>query len=177
MNAKRLDLLHELVPTASLIALIANPLNVAEIREVERAAGVLGVRLLILRASNLKEVEEAFATLVAQRAGALQVTGDPTFFTWREQLAALAARHAVPAIYLYRETVEAGGLLSYGTNLLEGYRTVGVYAARILKGEKPADLPVQQGTKLELFINAKTAKALGITVPLPLSGRADEIIE
>jgi len=177
MNAKRLDLLHELVPNASLIALIANPLNSAEIREVERAAAVIGVRLLILRVSNLEEVEEAFVTLVAQRAGALLVSGDPTFFVWRERLATLAARHAVPAIYLYREIVEAGGLMSYAMSFVEGYRAVGAYAARILNGEKPADLPVQQSSKSEFVINLKAAKALGIEVPTGILFRADEVIE
>lgn len=177
INAKRLDLLHELVPTASLIAVIANPLNVAEIEGVERAAAVIGVRLLILRVSNLKEVEEAFATLVAQRAGALLVSGDPTFFAWRERLATLAARHGVPAIYLYREIVETGGLMSYALNFVEAYRTVGAYAARILNGEKPGDLPVQQSSKFEFVINLKAAKALGLVVPPELLARADEVIE
>jgi putative tryptophan/tyrosine transport system substrate-binding protein len=177
VNAKRLDLLHELVPMASTIALIANPLNLAEIREAERAADAIGLRLLVLRASTLKEVEEAFATLVAQRVGAVQVTGDPTFFTWREQLAAMAVRHRVPAIYVYRETVEAGGLISYATDAVEAYRTVGDYTARILKGEKPADLPVQQTTKSELVINLRTAKALGIDLPTGILVRADEVIE
>jgi putative tryptophan/tyrosine transport system substrate-binding protein len=177
VNAKRLDLLHELVPMASTIALIANPLNLAEIREAERAADAIGVRLLVLRASTLKEVEEAFATLAAQRVGALQVTGDPTFFTWRGQLAAMAVHYQVPAIYVFRETVEAGGLISYATNIVEGYRTVGDYTARILRGEKPADLPVQQTTKSELVINLRTAKALGINVPTGILVRADEVIE
>ena len=177
VNAKRLDLLHELVPNASLIALIANPLNSAEIREVERAAAVIGVRLLILRVSNLNEVEEAFATLVAQQAGALLVSGDSTFLTWRERLATLAAHHAVPALYLCREIVEAGGLMSYAMSIVEGYRTVGAYAARILNGEKPTDLPVQQSSKSELVINLKAAKALGIEVPADILVRTDEVIE
>jgi putative ABC transport system substrate-binding protein len=177
VNAKRLDLLHELVPMASTIALVANPLNLAEIREAKRAADAIGVRLSVLRVSTLKEVEEAFVTLVAQRAGAVQVTGDPTFFMWREQLAAMAARDRVPAIYVYRETVEAGGLISYATDIVEGYRTVGEYAGRILKGEKPSDLPVQQATKSELVINLRTAKALGIDVPTGILVRADEVIE
>jgi putative tryptophan/tyrosine transport system substrate-binding protein len=177
VNAKRLDLLHELVPTTSSIALIANPFNVAEISELERAAAVIGVRLLILRVRNLKDIEEAFATLVAQRAGALLVSGDPTFFAWREQVATLAARHMVPAIYSYREIVEAGGLMCYAVNIVEPYRTVGAYAARILNGEKPADLPVQQSAKFEFVINLKAAKALGIEVPTGILVRADEVIE
>jgi putative ABC transport system substrate-binding protein len=177
VNAKRLDLLHQLVPTASLIALIANPANLAEIKEVERAAAVIGVRLLILRVSNLKEVEEAFATLVAQRAGALLVSGDPTFFAWRERLATLAARHMVPAIHLYRETVEADGLMSYAMNIFEGYRTVGAYTARVLNGEKPGDLPVQQSSKSEFIINLKAARALGLTIPETLLATADEVIQ
>jgi putative ABC transport system substrate-binding protein len=144
---------------------------------VERAADAIGVRLLVLRASTLKEVEEAFAMLAAQRVGAVQVTGDPTFFTWRGQLAAMAVHYQVPAIYVFRETVEAGGLMSYATNFIEGYRTVGDYTARILKGEKPGDLPVQQTTKSELVINLRTAKALGIDVPTGILVRADEVIE
>jgi putative tryptophan/tyrosine transport system substrate-binding protein len=177
VNAKRLDLLHELVPMASTIALIANPLNLAETREEKRAADAIGVRLSVLPASTLKEVEEAFATLVAQRVGAVQVTGDPIFFTWRVQLAAMAVRYRVPAIYVHREIVEAGGLMSYATDIVEGYRTVGDYTARILKGEKPADLPVQQATKSELVINLRTAKALGLTIPPNLLALADEVIE
>jgi putative tryptophan/tyrosine transport system substrate-binding protein len=177
VNAKRLDLLHELVPTASSIALIANPVNLAEIREVERAAAVIGVRLPILRVSNLKDVEEAFATLVAQRAGALLVSGDPAFFAWRERIATLAARHKVPAIYMLREFVQAGGLMCYALDLVEPYRTLGSYAARILNGEKPADLPVQQSAKYEFVINLKAAKALGIEVPTGILVRADEVIE
>jgi putative tryptophan/tyrosine transport system substrate-binding protein len=177
VNAKRLDLLHELVPAASSIALIANPLNLAEIREAERAANVIGVHLLILGASNPKEVENAFATLVARQVGAVQVTGDPTFFTWREQLVALAARYRMPAIYVFRETVEAGGLISYETNIVEGYRIVGDYTGRVLKGEKPADLPVHQATTSEMVINLRTAKALGIEVPTGILVRADEVIE
>jgi putative tryptophan/tyrosine transport system substrate-binding protein len=135
------------------------------------------VRLLILRVSNLNEVEEAFATRVAQQAGALLVSGDPTFFAWRERLATLAAHHAVPAIYLYREIVEAGGLMSYAMSIVEAYRTVGAYAARVLNGEKPADLPVQQSSKSEFVINLKAAKALGIEVPAGILVRADEVIE
>jgi putative ABC transport system substrate-binding protein len=177
VNAKRLDLLHQLVPTASLIALLANPLNFAETREVQRAATILGVRLLILNARNQKEVEAAFATLVEQRAGALLVSGDPTFLTWREQLVALAARNAVPAIYLHRETVEAGGLMSYDSDRLDANRIVGGYTGRILNGEKAADLPVQLPTKFEMVINLKTAKALGLTIPEALLATANKVIE
>jgi putative ABC transport system substrate-binding protein len=170
-------LLHELVPTVSLFAMLANPLNIAEIPEVQHAADVLGVRLLVLNASNQAEVEAAFATLAEKRAGALLVSGDPTFFTWRYQLVALAARHALPAIYIPREFVEAGGLMSYSSDLNEGPRVAGSYAGRILKGEKPSDLPVQQATKFEFFLNLKTAKALGLNVPTSILLRANEVIE
>jgi putative ABC transport system substrate-binding protein len=177
VDAKRLDLLHELVPAAPLIALLANPTNLAEFRELGRAAAVLGVRLLILNASNQTEIDAAFATLIEQRAGALVVSGDPTFFTWQEQIVALAARHAVPAIYTYSETVEVGGLMSYTPDRAELYRQVGAYAGRILNGEQPGDLPVHQSTRIELVLNLKTAKALGLVVPLSILLRANEVID
>ena len=141
------------------------------------AAGKLGLQLHVLNASNEHELESVFATMVQLQIGALVIGADAFFTNRSEQIAALAVRHAVPAIYQTREFAAAGGLISYGSGQLEGYRIFGVYAGRILKGEKPADLPVQQATKVELIINLKTAKALGLTIPLPLSGRADELIE
>jgi putative ABC transport system substrate-binding protein len=179
--AKRLELLHELVPTASIVALLVNPTNttLAETttRELETAARTLGLEFYVLHASSEREIDAAFATLIQLRAGALVIGADALFNSRSEQLAALTIRHRVPAIYQYREFVSAGGLMSYGTPVADTYRPLGVYTGRILKGEKPADLPVQQATKIELIINLKTAKALGITVPLPLIGRADEVIE
>ena len=179
--AKRLQLLHELVPAASEIAFLRNPTNpyfsALETRELQAAAAVLAVRLLLLDASSLREIEAAFTNLVTQRAGAFLLGTDPFFITSRDQLVALANRHAVPAIYPFREDVAAGGLASYGASNRDAFRLVGEYAGRILSGKKPADLPVQQLTKLEMAINLKTARALGLTIPLPLLGRADKVIE
>jgi putative ABC transport system substrate-binding protein len=179
--AKRLELLHELVPTATIVALLVNPTNptLAETitRDLEVAARTLGVQLHVLHASSEREIDTAFATLVELRAGALVIGADAFFNSRSEQLAALTLRHAVPAIYQFREFVSAGGLMSYGSTVADTYRPLGVLTGRILKGEKPAELPVQQATKVELIINMKTAKALGLTVPLPLLGRADEVIE
>jgi putative ABC transport system substrate-binding protein len=181
VTAKRLELLHELVPTATTIAALVNPTSpvVADTvtRDLQTAAGALGLQLRVLHASNEREFEAAFASLVQLRAAGLVIGGDALFNSRSEQLAALTVRHAVPAIYQFREFVSAGGLMSYGTTVVDTYRPLGVYTGRILKGEKPAELAVQQATKLELIINMKTAKALGITVPLPLIGRADEVIE
>jgi putative tryptophan/tyrosine transport system substrate-binding protein len=179
--AKRFEMLHELVPAATPIAFLVNPTNAAiaqaDTREAQVAARVLGVHLLVFNASSPSEIDTAFATLVVERAGALLTNSDSFFMTQRVQLAVLAARHAVPAIYAYRENVEAGGLMSYGSNNLDSARQVGVYTGRILKGEKPADLPVQQVTKLKLAINLKTAKALGLTIPETLLAIADQVIE
>jgi putative ABC transport system substrate-binding protein len=181
VGPKRLELLHELLPTATIIAALVNPTSpsLAEpfTRTLKTAASTLGLQLHILQASTEQDFDGVFAALAQLRAGAL-VIGPDTFFNARiEQLAALTLRHAVPAIYQYREFATAGGLMSYGTDETEYYHLVGIYAGRILKGEKPADLPVVQSTKVELILNLKTAKALGITVPLPLIGRADEVIE
>jgi putative ABC transport system substrate-binding protein len=178
---KQLELLHELIPTATNMAALINPTNpnVAETvsRDLQAAAGALGLQLLVLHASAERDLDAAFATLVQRRAGAL-VIGSDTFFGSRvEQLAALMLRHAVPAIYTGHEFTDAGGLMSYASRLTDAFHLVGVYTSRILKGEKPADLPVQQATKVELVINLKTAKALGLTFPLPLLARADEVIE
>jgi putative tryptophan/tyrosine transport system substrate-binding protein len=179
--AKRLQLLHELVPTATIVALLVNPSNTALAetitKELEAAARTLGVQLHVLHASSERELDTAFATLVQLRAGALVIGADALFNSRSEQLAELTIRHRVPAIYQFREFVSAGGLMAYGSTVLDTYRPLGVYTGRILKGEKPAELPVQQATKVELVINMKTAKALGLTVPLPLIGRADEVIE
>jgi putative tryptophan/tyrosine transport system substrate-binding protein len=179
--AKRLELLHELAPRASVIGLLFNPTNPvavkAQTEEAEQAARVLGVRIVVLHASSQNEVDEVFARLAQQGIGALVVSGNPLFLARGEQLAALASRFAMPTIYQYRETTRQGGLMNYGTNLADAYRLVGSYTGRILKGEKPADLPVQQSVNVELAINLKTAKALGITFPTALLVRADEVIE
>jgi putative ABC transport system substrate-binding protein len=178
---KRLQLLHELVPTARVIALLVNPANptLAETnsKELQAAARTLGLELHVLTASTDGDFEGVFAKLSQLRAGALVIGADPFFTSRSEQLAALAIRHAVPAVYETRAFAAAGGLMSYGGNITDAYRLTGVYAGRVLKGDKPADLPVQQVTKVEMYINLKTAKALGINVPNTLIGRADEVIE
>jgi ABC-type uncharacterized transport system substrate-binding protein len=178
---KKLALLHEVVPTARTIALLINPTNPtlaeAQTKYGEAAARALGLRLHIMHASTERDFEMVFARLAQMKTGGLVIGGDALFASRREQLGALAVRHAVPAIYQYREFAEAGGLMSYGSSATDAYRLIGVYTGRILKSERPADLPVQQSTKFELIINLKTAKTLGLTVPLPLLGRADEVIE
>jgi putative tryptophan/tyrosine transport system substrate-binding protein len=177
---KRLQLLHDLVPNAELIALLVNPTSpVAEpqMRDAQAAARALGVRLTILSAVTESDFNKVSASLVQQRADALFVSADPFFSSRREHLVALAARHAIPTLYEFREFVEAGGLMSYGTVLRDGYYKGGNYVARILKGAKPADLPVEQIDKFELVINVTTAKALGLTVPDKLLALADEVIE
>jgi putative tryptophan/tyrosine transport system substrate-binding protein len=177
---KRLELLSELVPQAGVIALLVNPNNPnAErvMRDVREAARAKGVQLLIQKASSESEIDTAFATLVQLKAGALVVGADAFFSSRREQLVALASRHAVPAIYEWREFPAAGGLISYGTSLTGVYSQLGLYAGRILKGAKPADLPVQQPTRFELVVNLKTASALGLAVPPSILARADEVIE
>ena len=178
--AKQFEILHETVPKAALIGFLVNP-TIADTetntKNALAAAEFVGQKLLVVQASTDGELEAAFATLVQQRAGALVVGADPFFISRRDKLVELAARQKLPAIYTLRQFATAGGLMSYGTSITEALRIVGLYAGRILKGEKPADLPVQQSTKVELVINLKTAKTLGLTIPLPLLGRADEVIE
>jgi putative ABC transport system substrate-binding protein len=181
LGPKQLELLHELVPAATTIALLVNPATptIAETltRELRTAARTFELQLHVLHASTERDFDTAFAALERLRAGALVVATDNFFNSHRQQLTALAVRHAVPTIYPFHEYAQAGGLMSYGTSFAAPFRQIGIYAGRILKGERPADLPVQQTTKIELIINLKTAKALGLTVPNSLLGRADEVIE
>ena len=181
VGPKRLELAHDLAPTATTIAVLVNPTNrntETELRDLEAAATALGLRLHILRASTERDLDEVFATLSRLRAGVLVISGADTFLISRsEQIAALSVHHAVPTIFQFREFAAAGGLLSYGGSITDTYRQAGIYAGRILKGEKPADLPVQQGVKVELIVNLKTARALGVAVPTALLVRADEVIE
>jgi putative ABC transport system substrate-binding protein len=178
---KRLEMLRELLPGATNIALLINPTSpaVAEtlLRDSQAAAVTLRLKLHVLNASADRDLEPAFADLARLRADALVIGSDPFFTARSEQLGALAVRHAVPAIYEFREFAVAGGLVGFGSRLADAYRLAGLYTGRVLKGEKPANLPVQQSTRVELIINLKTAKALGIDIPLPLVGRADEVIE
>jgi ABC-type uncharacterized transport system substrate-binding protein len=178
---KRLELAHELVPTASVIAALINPTNrntaEPQLRDLQAAAHTFGLQLRIVHASIDRDFDTVFANLAQLRPGALVISNDAFFNGRIQQLAELSLRHAVPAVFENREFVAAGGLMSYGGSLPDAYRLAGVYAARILKGEKPGELPVQQSTKIQMFLNLKTAKALGIPVPLPLLARADEVIE
>jgi putative tryptophan/tyrosine transport system substrate-binding protein len=181
LSAKRLGLLRELLPKAARIGVLVNPTNVETteraMKDINAAAGALGLQIQVLNASNGDEIDSAFTTLVSDRADALLVGPDAFFASRRVQIAILAARHMVPAIYTIREYAEAGGLISYGTDVTDSLRQQGVYVGRILKGAKPTDLPVVQSTKFELVINLRTAKALGLTVPPTLLARADGVIE
>jgi putative ABC transport system substrate-binding protein len=180
LEPKRLELLREMVPTASATAALLNPTSPnagTQTRELQEAARALGLQLHILNASTEADFEKAFETLLQLNVGAMFIAADPFFSSQVEQLAALSLRHAMPAVYSTREFAAAGGLMSYGGSITEPYRLSGAYCGRILKGEKPADLPVQQATKVDLVLNLKTARALGIKVPLTLLGRADEVIE
>jgi putative ABC transport system substrate-binding protein len=181
MGPKRLELLHELVPNARVIGLLVNQADTTvaqpQLRAIQSAADSLGVGLQVVNASSEHDFDGAFAKLAELRAGGLVISAENVFTRGMEQLANLTVRHSVPAVFYYREFAAAGGLASYGPDIGESYRMAGIYTARVLKGDKPADLPVQQVTKFELYINLRTAKAFGITVPLPLSGRADEVIE
>ena len=179
--SKRLELLHELLPTATIMALLVNPadpdLAKSTSGEVLSAAHTLGLELHVLNASTESDFDEVFAKIIQLQVRGLVIGSGPFLTSWSEQLAALALRHAVPAVFQWRQFTAAGGLMSYGADVTELYRLAGNYTGRILKGDKPANLPVQQAIKVELFLNLKTAKALGLTIPLPLLGRADEVIE
>jgi putative ABC transport system substrate-binding protein len=180
LAAKQLEVLHELLRTSAAVALLVNPntpLTEPETKGVREAARSLGLQLHVLDASTEGEIDAAFGKLIELRAGALVVSVDPFLTSQRAQIVALAARHAVPAIYGVREFATAGGLMSYGTDLADVYRQVGIYASKILKGAKPADLPVQRVVRVEFVINLKTAKTLGLTFPITLLGRADEVVE
>jgi putative ABC transport system substrate-binding protein len=180
MAPKRLEILVEAVPNATAIGFLVNPTNpnaVSETSEIQAAAATIRRKLLVVKASTDSELEAAFTKLAQQRVGALCVAADQYFLSRRDRLAALASGHGLPAIYNAREYVTAGGLMSYGTLVADAHRLMGIYAGRILGGEKPANLPVQQSTKLELVINLRTAKALGLEVPAQLLARADEVIE
>ena len=179
--AKRVELLHEAVPRTSSIAVLINPtsptLTKTTIEDAQTAAHSVGLELHILEASTEHDFDAVFANVIQLRAGGLVIGTDAFFSSRLEQLAALSVRHAVPTVYHFREFAAAGGLIAYGGSLAEAFSGLGVYTGRILKGEKPADLPVQQVTKVELYINLKTARALGLNIPLPVVGRADEVIE
>jgi putative tryptophan/tyrosine transport system substrate-binding protein len=180
LGAKRLELMHELVPKATAVGVLVNPNNPiskAQFQDLQETAHAIGQQFTVLNASTEHDLDMAFSTLLERGCGGLVVSGDPFFTAQRERIVALAARHAVPTIYQWREFAIAGGLVSYGPSLTDGYRRAGVYAGRILKGDKPADLPVEQPTRFEMVLNLKTAKTLGLEVPTSILLRADEVIE
>jgi putative tryptophan/tyrosine transport system substrate-binding protein len=180
MGSKRFELLHQMVPGATSVAALVNPASLyreARTRDWENAARALGIRLLVLDAGTARGIEEAFAIMAQQKIEALIAAQDPFYFVQRHQLVALAARYRMPAIYHAREAVEAGGLMSYGPSIADGYHLAGVYVGRVLRGEMPADLPVQQSTRFEMVVNRKTAKALGLDVPQTLLVAADDVID
>ena len=180
LEPKRLEVINELVPNAAILGVVVDPNSpdtAVEIRELSAAAGTLGKQIKTFNVSNESEISAAFAAMAEQRVAAAMVTSSPIYLPQRQKFTDVAARYAIPTVYFVRDFVEAGGLMSYGTSFADAYRLAGVYAGRILKGDKPGDLPVQQSVKVELVINLKTAKTLGVRVPLPLVGRADEVIE
>jgi putative tryptophan/tyrosine transport system substrate-binding protein len=180
LESKRLELLHEVVPKAAIIGVMVDPNSPdteRQLRELPVAAGSIGQRIVILKAGTEREVEAAFASIPAERIDALLIASSPFYLPLRQRIVALAAHYNVPAIYFFRDFAVAGGLMSYGTDLADAYRQAGRYAGRILKGEKPSDLPVQQSIKVEFVVNLETAKSLGLSISLPLLGRADEVIE
>jgi putative ABC transport system substrate-binding protein len=180
VGPKRLELLHDVVPTISTFVLLINPADrsaESQTRALEAAAKTLGLKIHTLHASTTTDFDNVFTAMTRLRAGALLISADPFFTSHSKELAELTVRHGVPAMFRFREFTVAGGLMSYGSSLTDAYRLAGVYTGRILKGEKPADLPVQQSTKVELFINLKSAKSLGVIVPPALLARADEVIE
>ena len=178
--AKEFEVLRETIPKTAFVGCLVNPTSAtaeSETKDLRAVAEFVGQKLLVVHAHTDSELEAAFVTLAQQHPGALMIVGDAFFLSRRDKLVELAARQKLPTIYNLREYAVAGGLMSYGTSITDAHRIVGLYTGRILKGEKPADLPVQQSTKVELIVNLKTAKALGITIPLSLLGRADEVIE
>jgi ABC-type uncharacterized transport system substrate-binding protein len=180
LEPKRLEVINELVPNATILGVVVDPNSpdtAVEIKELLAAAGTLGKQIKTFNVSNDGEISAAFAAMAEQRVAAAMVTSSPIYLPQRQKFTDVAARYAIPTVYFVRDFVEAGGLMSYGTSFADAYRLAGVYAGRILKGDKPGDLPVQQSVKVELVINLKTAKTLGMSVPMPLLGRADEVIE
>jgi putative ABC transport system substrate-binding protein len=180
LGPKELEALHDLRPQAAIIAALLNPdlaTTASQLKDVEMAAGTLGLQIRVLHANTEREIEKVFASLPQVQAGGLVIGANAFFFSRRDQLVGLATRYSIPTVYPWREAVVAGGLMSYGANVTDAYRLAGNYTGRILKGEKPADLPVQQSTNTELVINLKTAKSLGLTFPITLLGRANEVVE
>jgi putative ABC transport system substrate-binding protein len=180
LGPKEVELLHEMLPQVAVVAVLLNPkLSTAtsQLKDLQVAASALGLQIRVFHASTEREIDTVFASLVQQQVGGLLIGADAFFFSRRDQFVELSARHSIPTVYPWREAITAGGLMSYGASVTEAYRLAGIYVGRILKGDKPADLPVQQSTKTEFLINLKTAKAIGLTIPDRLLARADEVIE